>query len=146
MAPAAFLNSQQADRGMGDRAVMPLTDMAGALRCTMAPGAEGQAIVNIANQTSFDWQFGSGRMPFKLGIHIRDNDDKVVRFDDGTRVAPGQWFIPAHGNVDVPVDLKAINRAGLPAGVDLRAEYAIVQDGHAWFDQLRCHLPLPAAH
>lgn len=139
--PAVFLDAQQADRGMGDKPVLPLTAMAGALRCAM--GADGQAMVTIDNQSAFDWQFGTGVAPFKIGSHIRGPDDAMIRFDDGTRVAPGRWFVPAHQSVDVPVPLSTISRAGLPATPGLRVEFALVQEGHAWFDQLRCQFPLP---
>lgn len=139
--PAAFLDAQQADRGTGDKPVLPLTAMAGALRCAM--GAEGQAVVTIDNQTAFDWQFGAGVAPFKIGVHIRSADDAMIRFDDGVRVTPGLWFVPAHQSVDVTVPLSIVNRAGLPAKPGMRVEFAVVQEGHAWFDQLRCQLPLP---
>lgn len=139
--PAAFLDAQQADRGTGDKPVLPLTDMAGALRCAM--GADGQAVLTIDNHTAFDWQFGAGAAPFKIGSHIRGPGDAMVRFDDGMRVTPGLWFVPAHHSIEVPVQLSTISRAGLPATPGLRVEFAVVQEGHAWFDQLRCQLPLP---
>lgn len=141
--PGVFKNTQQADRGMGTTQIKPLTDMAGALRCAVAPGASATAVVSIDNKSSFDWQFGTGRLPFKLGAHIRAADDAVVRFDDGMRMAPGNWFVPAHGSIDVSIPFASISRAGLPDKPGMRVEFAVVQDGYAWFDQLRCQLPLP---
>jgi hypothetical protein len=139
--PAVFLDPQQADRGMGDKPVLPLAAMAGTLRCAM--GTDGQAIVTIGNRTAFDWQFGSGAAPFKIGSHIRGPGDAMIRFDDGSRVGPGRWFVAAHHSVEVQVPFSTISRAGLPATPGLRVEFAVVQEGHAWFDQLRCQLPLP---
>jgi hypothetical protein len=144
--PAAFVDPVQVDRGMGSAPVLPLTDMAGSLHCAAVPGEPNKAVVTVENRTVFDWQFGNGRLPFSLGVHVRGADDAMIRFDDGTRIAPGKWFVPAHGSVDVVVPLSPISRAGLPSDQAMRIEFAVVQDGHAWFDQLRCQVPMPAQH
>lgn len=144
--PNVFLSVAQADRGMGDKPVLPLGDMTGAVRCELAPGNVAEARLTIENDTAFDWQFGSGRVPLALGVHVRGADDAMIRFDDGTRVAPGNWFVPAHGKVEFAVPMLSISRAGLPSAPGMRAEFVVVQDGHAWFGQLSCKVPMPTQH
>jgi hypothetical protein len=142
--PAVFLPAPS-NRGMGARPVIPLTDLAGALRCTMAPGTTAQALVTIDNQSGFDWKFGSGSVPLKMGVHIRGADNAMLRFDDGYRIKPGMWLVPAHDSVAFTVPLADISHTGLPAADGMFAEFGILQEGHAWFDQLSCQLPLPAS-
>lgn len=146
--PALFRSGEQVNRGLGMKAILPLSDMAGDLRCSMAAPASGDesgaaAIVRISNRSNFDWQFGTGPFPFKLGVHVRGPADSMVRWDDGYRV-PTEIYVAAGASVDVRVPLAPISRTGIDAqGRDLALEFAIVQDGHAWFDPLRCRVPLP---
>jgi hypothetical protein len=140
--PALFLNAEQAGRGFGDRPILPLTDMAGELRCDMAEGG-GAVLLTLTNRSAFDWAMGAGRLPLKIGTHLRGANDAMLRWDDGYRV-PASLYIASNTSGQIQVPLNAISRAGLPPGAHgVALEFSVVQDGHAWFDNLRCRVPLP---
>lgn len=142
MAPTAFVPASS-ERGMGNKLFEPLTDMKGALICAISPADSSQAVVKIENKSDFDWKFGSGTLPFKIGAHIRNASNAMLRFDDGMRVKPGQWLVPAHESVEVTIPLSSISPAGLPGESGQRIEFAVLQEGHAWFEQLSCQVPFP---
>jgi hypothetical protein len=140
--PALFVSAQQAARGMGERPILPLTDMAGELHCEMAPGG-GTVTLTLTNRSTFDWRMGAGRLPLKIGVHLRGANDAMLRWDDGYRV-PTDAYIASNTSAQIQLPVNAISRAGLPAGAAGAAlEFGVLQDGHAWFNNLTCRVPLP---
>lgn len=144
--PQLFLSSLAAERGMGVAPILPLTDMAGALRCDLAPrsandGPGDAMVLTISNRSAFDWKFDGGRMPLKVGVHMRTASGEMLRWDDGYRLAVDA-YVPSGGQTQVRVPLRGVSRAGLGHEKDMVAEFGVVQDGHAWFDNLRCQLAL----
>jgi hypothetical protein len=141
--PELFISAAHAHRGMGLRPIVPLTDMAGSLRCKLAARTGGGAasdmlILDVANNTEFDWKFDTGPLPLKIGVHLRTLGGAMLRWDDGYRAAVDA-YVPANSQVQLRVPLRGLNRAGLAEGQKVVvAEFGMVQDGHAWFNNLHC--------
>lgn len=146
--PEVFISALQVDRGMGEKPILPLTDMAGALRCEMATRVpngtqDDTLILSITNQSGFAWRFDRGPLPLKIGVHVRGADGAMLRWDDGYRV-PTDAYIANNASAEVRVPLHAISRAGVaPHAQNVVVEFGLVQDGHAWFNQLVCSVALP---
>lgn len=140
--PALFRDVKQITRGLGERPVLPLTDMAGELRCEMAPGG-GTVILTLTNKSAFDWRMGAGNVPLRIGPHLRGANDAMLRWDDGYRV-PTDAYIASDTSAQIRVPMNAISRAGLPSGAKgVAVEFGVLQEGHAWFNNLVCRVPLP---
>lgn len=141
--PTVFVNAAQASQGMGDKQILPLTSMAGSLQCELPAAAPDTVILSIVNTSGFDWQFNSGRLPLKIGLHVKSSAGSMLRWDDGFRVAQLP-YVASGAREQVRVPIKLLSRAGIPDNVkDAEFEFAVVQDGHAWFNHLSCRVPLP---
>jgi putative flippase GtrA len=153
--PEVFLSDSRLTKGQGVEPVLPLTDMKGEVRCSSGSGvptarAGDTVILTLENRSSFDWKFDQGPYPIRIGVHMRRLDDTLLRWDDGFRVAtamPGELGEPLsipRGSVgQVQFRLSQLNVKGLGGGQeDLVADFRIVQDGHAWFEQLGCKVLL----
>lgn len=150
--PDVFIDMNSIDEGAGSRAVAPLSVMAGSLSCKLPD--HGSAVeVSVQNTSSFDWTLQSGNFPLSFGVHIKSATGEVIQFDDGTRFplkkdAPpalgkrlGRIVIESGKTKTFVVPLSELSQSPLPKGAAL-AEFAMVQDGNAWFNNLKCEVPV----
>jgi len=145
--PELFSDSSAVTRGLGQSAIVPLSDMLGKFFCTVEAGPQSGSAsdmlrLTVSNQSRFDWKMGDGPFPIRIGVHIRQQDGKLLRWDDGFRV-PADAYIRQGTSHTFRLPLNA-----LPLGAEVRAsgtlvaEFALVQDGHAWFGNINCSVPL----
>lgn len=144
--PALFFAAGDLERGSGNKPVSPPTAMAGSLTCTRLDGADGQPSgmlqLTLKNGNPFDLQLEAGKLPFKIGMHLKAPDGTMLRWDDGMRVPAGGYLV-AGESATYQFPLANISRAGITLPHDkLVAEFALVQDGHAWFNHINCSVPL----
>lgn len=141
--PELFVDMAALARGMGQTAIKPITDMRGQMACKVEtrPGSS-TILLTIENQSKFDWQFGGGGLPIGIGVHILQPDGKLLRWDNGFRVPTGA-YVRRGASDTIRLPLNAV-----PLGADvvghgpLAAEFALVQDGNAWFGSVNCTVPL----
>jgi putative flippase GtrA len=149
--PQVFLDASALTKGMGVEPIRPLTDMRGEVRCTMESGApiakaSDTVVLTLENRSAFDWKFDTGPYPIRIGVHMRRLDGTMLRWDDGLRVPtaiPGSsgesLSIPRGSSGQVHFRLSHLHFKGLEDGhQDLVADFRMVQDGHAWFEELGC--------
>ena len=146
--PKVFFDSSTATRGMGDRIISPLSDMKGKLSCTtdsqtLAKAARTNALhITLENGSDFDWKLGEARYPIRIGLLIIRKEGKILRWDNGFRV-PADLLIPRGASASLRVPVSSIDSKGLPADSgEVVAEFALVQDGHAWFGHIGCQVPI----
>jgi hypothetical protein len=149
--PQLFLNASQLTKGMGIERILQPTDMRGEVRCTIRSGAKtanasDTVVLSLENHSGFDWKFDTGPYPIRIGVHLRRLDGTLLRWDDGLRVSTAvsassgePLTIPRGSAAQVPFRLAQLDLKGYGDGhEDLIAEFGMVQDGHAWFDELGC--------
>jgi len=145
--PELFADSSAVTRGLGQAAIVPLSDMLGKMYCKVeaAPqsgGASDTLRLTVSNQSRFDWKMGDGPFPIRIGVHIRQPGGKLLRWDDAFRV-PTDAYIRRGTSRTIRLPLHT-----LPLNTEVRsngplvAEFALVQDGHAWFGNISCTVPL----
>jgi len=134
------------ERGTGRLPILPLTDVTGSLTCERVPGATADndtVLLKLGNDSNFDWSLDTGKLPLRIGVHLLDSKGAMVRFDDGLRVAATGMFVPSHGTAAIRFPLSKINLASLaPEHGALTVQFQLVQDGHAWFNNMHCAVPL----
>lgn len=159
--PKVFFTEAKFGRSDGDRPIFPLSElssMQGTVQCTVASSASAGAassdtlVMNITNNSDFDWQFNQGKFPLRVGVHLRSLDGALLRFDDGFRLPTGtpgyvtgkitrsEPFSIPHGTTgQLQLPLSQLNLKGFGEGKkSLIADFRMVQDGHAWFEHLGC--------
>ena len=143
--PALFADTTALTRGMGQAAIKPITDMRGQLTCKIetTPGADhGTILLRLDNQSPFDWKLNHGPFPIRIGLHVLQANAKMLRWDDGYRV-PTHAYIRRGSSETIRVPLSAIPFGTYPSSAGpLAAQFALVQDGNAWFGDINCTLPL----
>lgn len=136
-------NISLSTRGMGARAILPLSDMKGELLCALESKASIAAqndtlVLTIKNLSAFDWKFNEGRFPLRVGVHLFNLDGTTLRWDDGFRV-PIDAYITSNGSVEIHFPLAGLSLKGVTKGQrEVVTEFGLVQDGHAWFSGLSC--------
>jgi hypothetical protein len=150
--PDLFADSAQPIRGGGEKPILPLSAMRGRLACTLdavegqgRQGGKGQNVVlKLTNDSGFDWMLGTGARPLRVGLHLLHADGTMLRWDDGFRVAAEGYIKRGTTRViRLPVDVLGAER--LQALRSGSAEFGLVQDGHAWFNDIGCKVVLPQA-
>lgn len=159
--PEVFFIEAELNRGDGNNPVFPLSDlsrMKGSVRCSVksstltVAGRDDTLLMEIVNDTYFDWKFNQGKFPINIGVHIRSLDGALLRWDDGTRISLGTpsyvtgkvtrnepLSVSPGATVRLEVPLSQINLQKLEdRHQSLIADFRIVQDGHAWFEHLGC--------
>lgn len=75
-------------------------------------------------------------------MHVLHADGKMLQFDNGFRV-PATDYIRRGESNEIRMPLSSIlQRVGSGRGSSLLAEFALVQDGNAWFGDIACRVPL----
>jgi hypothetical protein len=137
-------------RRMGMAAIPP-ADMIGNIVCPSgSPSsqyADGNVALSITNLSNFDWRLGNGTYPIGIGAHVSDKNNNQVRWDNGVRFpmdsentarAP-RMIIESGKSVQVLIPISKLGLAGLPKTQSpFQVEFSLVQDGNAWFNNLRC--------
>lgn len=146
--PELFADGAALVRGLGQAAIAPISDMRGHLSCKVEAGPEdGGAsdtlLLTLANQSRFDWKLNDGPFPIRIGVHIRQPDGKLLRWDDGIRV-PADAYVGRGASRTIRMPLSSLQmRAETKGRGALVAEFALVQDGNAWFGDISCAVLLP---
>lgn len=129
-------------RGSGALSVMPLSDMKGALSCVIEAGVAGEgpdAVLTLTNETNFEWIMNAGRLPIGVGVHLKDGKGEYVYWDAGLRVAASGVVVAPSDSVvmRMPIASISLKNTGPDRG-PLSAHFELVQDGHAWFNNISC--------
>lgn len=143
--PEAFFDSATVSRGTGEFAIGSTTEMRGSLTCksdtqNVGPGSHIDLV--LTNQSGFDWRLANGQFPIRVGVHLVNEDGKIVSFDEGFRtnhsvtVKRGQQV-----QLTVPFDSLPASFIGA-RGQHKVADFALLQEGVAWFGAIHCTLPL----
>jgi hypothetical protein len=141
--PEVFFVAAKLDRGVGEKPIFPLSDMRGEFQCAVESTASNGIgsdilLMTLVNHSNFDWKFNQGNYPIKIGVHLRSLDGMLLRWDDGFRV-PTDAYIPSNGSVEIRFPLAGLSLEGITKGQrEVVADFGLVQDGHAWFNELSC--------
>lgn len=157
--PEVFFSAANLDRGIGEKPILPLSDMRGEFQCSVARVASTGAatdtlVVTLKNTSDFDWKFNQGKFPLQIGVHLRSLDGTLLRWDDGLRLPTGTpgyvtgkvtrsepLSVPRGTAGQLRFPLSQLNLKDLGGShQDLIADFRMVQDGHAWFEHLGCNL------
>lgn len=157
--PEVFFAAANLDRGIGEKPISPLSDMRGEFQCSVASSAStGVArdtlVVKLANTSDFDWKFNQGKFPLRIGVHMRNLDGTLLRWDDGLRlstetlgtvtgkVTRSEPLSISRGTTEeLRFPLSQLNLKGLGEGhKELIADFRMLQESHAWFEHLGCKI------
>ena len=139
--PEIFIDSESVMRGMGNAPILPISEMLGRMTCRVDPAIDA-VLLTLHNRSSFDWRLGAGAYPIGVGVHLRAGDGELLRWDDGFRI-PSDAYVKQGSSSLMRVPLCALPRAAeIRDGAPVVAEFALVQDGNAWFGDVSCSAPL----
>lgn len=145
--PEIFVDGSIMMRGLGQAAISPISDMRGKMGCKVEAGPETGGVsdtilLTVENQSNFDWKLGDGPYPIRIGLHLRQPDGKLLRWDDGFRV-PTDAYIRRSTSRTIRLPLNTLPPIARASDSDpLVAEFALVQDGYAWFGHINCTVRL----
>lgn len=101
-----------------------------------------RVVLTLSNQSGFDWKLGGGPFPIGVGVHLRRPDGEMLRWDDGYRLPLAAYMARgASHTVRLPLDALPLSADDLGRGAFV-VEFALVQDGNAWFGDVSCQLPM----
>lgn len=159
--PEVFFTAANLDRGIGEKPILPLSDMRGEFQCSVARAASTGAandtlLVTLANTSDFDWKFNQGKFPLQIGVHMRSPDGTLLRWDDGLRLSTGTpGYVTGKVTRSEPLSitrgttgqfrfpLSQLNLKGLgEEHKELIADFRMLQESHAWFEHLGCKVVL----
>lgn len=131
---------------LGGRRIPDGVSLQGKLSCAFVDPVGGVAApkvkINLVNQGSSHWLLGTGEFPIKVGVHLRDMDGSMVLWDNGYRV-PGRIYLEPGGAGEWTIALADLGiDANMLLGRARMLEFAVVQDGHRWYSDLSCTLPV----
>ncbi len=142
--PEIFVDGFIADRGIGNTPITPITDMQGEMVCKVNPRRAGVdtsevLVLTITNNSRFDWQFGTGTYPIRIGVTgIRRSDGTRLPWDDSFRIATNISIEHGEsGTIDFPLSSLPLG-AAFERGSPLIAEISMLQESHAWFFNIKC--------
>jgi hypothetical protein len=144
--PEIFVNASIMSGGLGQTTIAQLSDMHGKMNCKVEPGNKDDGadtlVLTIKNESIFDWRLGDGSFPIRIGVHIRQPDGHLLQWDDGYRV-PSSAYINQGTSHTIRMQLNTLPLSTEERGKGpLVAEFALVQDGNAWFGNINCLVPL----
>lgn len=159
--PEVFFTAANLDRGIGEKPILPLSDMRGEFQCSVGRAASTGAandtlVVTLTNTSDFDWKFNQGKFPLQIGVHLRSLDGTLLRWDDGLRLSTGTpGYVTGKVTRSEPLSisrgtteelrfpLSRLNLKGLGEGhKELIADFRMLQESHAWFEHLGCKVVL----
>lgn len=135
-------------QGFGTKAIAPLSVMKGSFDCKVEPGASevptlsDKVVLEVRNLSNFDWKFNEGKYPLRIGIHYQKPDGTSLQWDNGFRVATDA-YIPSGGIAQIQFPLTSLNLSSVDLNQrDIVAEFGLVQEGIAWFNNITCKVPV----
>jgi hypothetical protein len=160
--PEIFHSGAEMLHGKGDRIIASGAEMKGSITCRLVDSSStnqgGEAIdMKITNDTDFDWEFNRGNYPIGIGVHVRRPDGEMLRWDSGfravldntTEVSMGHEMrrevspLLAGGTREIRVPLSSLELAQIKSNDrSIIADFRMVQDGNAWFENLGCEVPV----
>jgi len=139
--PGIFVDRTVFTRGLGQVAIMPISDMRGKMDCKVEAGTN-ILLLTLENQSRFHWKLSNGQLPIRIGIHIRQPDGKLLLWDDGFRV-PTDAYIRRGTSSTIRLSVNSIPlSAEVKSSGPLVVEFVLVQDGNAWFANVSCAIRL----
>ena len=145
--PEIFTDTLPLRRSTGQIAIVPTSDMVGQMSCKIETGRQKSEmsdtlLLTIKNQSRFDWSLGSGQLPIRIGAHILLADGKLASFDNGFRI-PMDAIIKRGSSLTIklPINSIPLNKE-LKSKAPLLAQLTLLQEGHAWFENINCTVPL----
>jgi hypothetical protein len=145
--PTVFRDPNVVDRGTGDYVILPRTDLKGAMQCSLASGAhsariDDTVVLRLTNNSDFDWQLDSGKYPLRIGVNLYGLNGALFDWDRGIRV-PGQWQVAKGASIEMRYPIALIDtKLRAPEQHDYIVQFALVQEGSAWFDNMTCRVQL----
>ena len=143
--PEIFTSAELLTRGSGEKAIQPLTDMKGQMLCGIVAGAavgsqNDTVLLTLKNKSDFDWYLDRGNLPLRIGMHLHKTDGTLIRWDDGFRLQTDAYV--KHGSsVELDLPLSSLDlKTGVEKNATIAIEFALVQDGHAWFSPISCNI------
>lgn len=142
--PEIFIDGSVFTRGQGQSAIAPISEMQGQLSCELDATSRTLSIT-LKNGSSFDWKLGHGPFPIGIGVHlIHLRSGELLRWDNGFRVST-EAYIKKGASLTIRLPLDTLIRdAKITLDGPLVAEFGLVQDGNAWFNNVSCKVPLAA--
>jgi hypothetical protein len=138
--PNLFVDHSVFLRGTGQFKIDPISDVKGTLSCKLND-SDRTLVLNLENKSKFHWKLGEGTFPIRIGMHIRNQQGNILRFDDGFRVKSNAYILRGT-SATIPVSYDALpSVSGQKEGVPLIAEFVLLQDGNAWFGNINCLVP-----
>jgi hypothetical protein len=145
--PAVFRDPTVIDRGTGDYVILPKADLKGLMQCSLASGArsariDDTVVLRLTNNSDFDWQLNGGKYPLRVGINLYELNGTLFDWDRGIRV-PGKWQVAKGASIEMryPIALIDTKLRG-PEQHNYIVQFALVQDGSTWFDDIACRVRL----
>lgn len=139
--PEIFADGSAMTRGFGQAAIVPFSDMRGKMGCKVEAD-NNTLLMTVENQSRFDWKLNNGPFPIRIGVHIKQTDGKLLSWDDGFRVSTDAYISRGMSyTIRLPLNTLPLS-AEVKGNGPLFAEFAMVQDGSAWFGNISCAVPL----
>lgn len=145
--PAVFINPTVVERGLGDYAILPVSDLKGAMRCSLASGAgsasiDDTVVLQLSNNSDFDWQLNGGKYPLRIGANLYSPDGTLFSWDKGIRVQTDQRINKGTtAEIRFPIGLIDV-KLRASERVNYVVNFAMVQDGRTWFNNIGCSVSL----
>lgn len=136
----------ESEAWLGGRRIPDGLSLQGTLLCGFAEpvdGVAGPAVkIELINGGSSHWLLGVGELPIKVGVHLRELDGSVVVWDNGYRI-PGRGYLKPGdaGEWTIPIADLGFS-AEMLTGYSRTLQFEVVQDGHRWYSDLSCSLPV----
>lgn len=139
--PEVFTKTSALQWSRGRAPISPLSEMSGNMVCNMDAGAESVTLT-LSNQSDFDWGLDSGPLPIRIGVHVYRPDGTLENFDTGFRVGTDAYVQRGTSRtIKVPMGLLR-QKLNFSASNPIVAQFAVLQESHAWFGEVKCSLPL----
>lgn len=135
-------------RGFGDKAIAPLSIIKGSLECKVESAEpqvstfDDKVVLTIRNLSDFDWKFNKGKYPLRIGVHYLKLDGSLLQWDNGFRIST-DTYISSRETAKISLSLASLNLKNIDSNQrEVIAEFSLVQDGIAWFNNISCQVPV----
>jgi hypothetical protein len=118
--------------------IVDAADLKGGVTCldsaSRMPRSNGSVDILVENRSTLDWGGNRGAVPIAIGAHVRSRDGKMLRWDNGFRiaknikVAKGEKTAIEFKIADLALDQLLATQEGVEVEIEL------VQDGAYWFN------------
>jgi len=88
-------------------------------------------ILEVKNNSTFDWKLNSGFNPISIGYHIYDKNGNLISWDDGYRISSSDVLLV---DTSVKISVNSQNLKLYNACLnECNIVFELVQDGNSWF-------------